>query len=129
MNIPFRRITKTPTEFEVSSNGVTLKGTVVFKERNIVLLQAQLQGEIELTCDICAEDFATILNEKIELLVSDGIYEGFDETLLFVATRPRSEPKRDSLNCSRLFTAEVTSATLLKKLVIPRSSGSGVIAL
>jgi len=87
MNIPFRRITKTPTEFEVESDGVTLKGTVVFKERNLVLLQAQLQGEIELTCDICAEDFATILNEKIELLVSDGIYQGFDENLDVVEMR------------------------------------------
>ena len=80
MNIPFRRITKTPTEFEVESDGVTLKGTVVFKERNLALLQAELSGEIVLTCDICAEDFATMLNEKIELLVSDGIYKGFDET-------------------------------------------------
>jgi len=80
MNIPFRRITKTPTAFETSAEGVTLKGNVVFKERNLALLQAELSGEIVLTCDICAEDFATMLNEKIELLVSDGIYKGFDET-------------------------------------------------
>lgn len=80
MNIPFRRITKTPTEFETSSEGVTLKGSVVFKERNLALLQAELSGEIILTCDICAEDFATMLNEKIEMLVSDGVYNGFDET-------------------------------------------------
>ena len=80
MNIPFRRITKTPTAFETSAEGVTLKGNVVFKEHNLALLQAELSGEIMLTCDICAEDFATMLNEKIELLVSDGIYKGFDET-------------------------------------------------
>ena len=80
MNIPFRRITKTPTEFNTSSEGVTLKGEVVFKERNLALLQAELSGEIMLTCDICAEDFATMLNEKIELLVSDGVYKGFNET-------------------------------------------------
>ena len=80
MNIPFRRITKTPTEFNTSAEGVTLKGDVVFKERNLALLQAELSGEIMLTCDICAEDFATMLNEKIELLVSDGVYKGFNET-------------------------------------------------
>ncbi len=80
MNIPFRRITQTPTEFNTSAEGVTLKGEVVFKERNLALLQAQLSGEITLTCDICAEDFATMLNEKIELLVSDGVYKGFNET-------------------------------------------------
>ncbi len=80
MNIPFRRITKTPTEFDTSLEGVTLKGTVVFKERNLALLQAELTGEIVLTCDICAEDFATMLNEKIELLVSNDVYKGFNET-------------------------------------------------
>lgn len=80
MNIPFKRITKTPTEFETSAGGVTLKGDVVFKERNLALLQAELSGEIMLTCDVCAEDFATMLNEKIELLVSDGVYKGFNET-------------------------------------------------
>ena len=80
MNIPFRRITKTPTEFDTSSEGVTLKGTVVFTERNLALLQAELSGEIMLTCDVCAEDFATMLNEKIELLISDGVYKGFNET-------------------------------------------------
>ena len=80
MNIPFKRITKTPTEFNTSSEGVTLRGDVVFTECNLALLQAELSGEIILTCDICAEDFATMLNEKIELLVSDGVYKGFNET-------------------------------------------------
>ena len=81
MNIPFRRITKTPTAFEVNAEGVTLKGEITFTERNLALLDAVLSGEIILTCDICAEDFATMLNEKIELLISDGIYKGFDERL------------------------------------------------
>jgi len=80
MNIPFRRITSTPTEFKVDSEGVTLEGEVVFTERNLALLKAELSGEIYLTCDICAEDFATMLNEKIELLISNGIYKGFNET-------------------------------------------------
>jgi len=80
MNIPFRRITRTPTEFNTSTEGVTLKGEVVFRERNLALLEAELKGEIILTCDICAEDFATMLNEKVELLVSDGVYKGFNDT-------------------------------------------------
>ncbi|MDA3946454.1 MAG: hypothetical protein PF439_07225 [Helicobacteraceae bacterium] len=79
MNIPFRRITKVPTEFKISADGVVLKGDVVFQERNLALLQGQLSGEITLTCDICAEDFATMLNEKIELLISNGVYKGFNE--------------------------------------------------
>ncbi len=80
MNIPFRRITSTPTAFKVDAEGVTLEGEVVFTERNLALLKAVLSGEVNLTCDICAEDFATMLNEKIELLISNGIYKGFNET-------------------------------------------------
>ena len=80
MNIPFRRITPTPTEFNIDLEGVTLKGEVSFRERNLALLKAELNGEIELTCDICAEDFATMLHEKIELLISNGVYKGFNET-------------------------------------------------
>ena len=79
MNIQFRRITPTPTEFNVNFEGMTLKGEVAFQERNLALLQADLSGEITLTCDICAEDFATMLNEKIELLISNGVYKGFNE--------------------------------------------------
>ena len=41
-------------------------------------------------------------------------------------TRPTSLPKRDSLNWSRLLRAEVMSSMLLKKLVMLRSTGSGV---
>ncbi len=80
MNIAFRRITPTPTEFDISLDGVTLKGEVSFRERNLALLIAGLNGEINLTCDICAEDFATMLHEKIELLISNGVYKGFNET-------------------------------------------------
>ncbi len=79
MNIPFRRITPTPTEFKVDLEGVTFSGEVTYTERNLALLQAVLKGEISLTCDICAEDFATMLHEKIEILISNGVYEGFNE--------------------------------------------------
>jgi len=80
MNIPFRRITPTPTEFNVNFEGMVLKGEVFFTERNLALLKAELNGELTLTCDICAEDFATMLHEKIELLISNGVYKGFNET-------------------------------------------------
>jgi len=79
MNIPFRRITPTPTDFNIDHDGVTFSGEVTYTERNLALLKAELKGEITLTCDICAEDFATMLHEKIEILISNGIYSGSDE--------------------------------------------------
>ena len=78
MNIPFRRITQTPQEFEASSEGVTLKGTLALKRHDLVLMKAHLSGSLRLPCDICAEPFDTVLDEELELLLSDGVFEGSD---------------------------------------------------
>ncbi len=79
MNIPFRRIRMTPQEFEVTQENVTFKGTLVFKRRDLVFMQAQLQGKVSVPCDICAEQFDIMLDDEVELLLSDGIYNGSDE--------------------------------------------------
>jgi len=79
MNIPFRRVTSTPQEFETTAEGVTLKGTLKLKSRDLVLMQAHLSGNLNLPCDICAEQFDTALDEEIELLVSDGVFEGSND--------------------------------------------------
>jgi uncharacterized metal-binding protein YceD (DUF177 family) len=79
MNIPFRRITTTPQEFEVSSEGVTLKGTLTLKRRELVLMEARLSGNLNLPCDICAEPFDTVLDEEVSILLSDGVFEGLDD--------------------------------------------------
>jgi uncharacterized metal-binding protein YceD (DUF177 family) len=79
MNIPFRRISKTPQEVEITSEGVTLKGTLALKSRDLVIMKAHLSGKLQLPCDICAEHFDTVLDEELELLLSDGVFEGSDD--------------------------------------------------
>jgi uncharacterized metal-binding protein YceD (DUF177 family) len=79
MNIPFRRITATPQPFEIGSEGVILKGTLESKGRDLVLMKAHLSGTLRLPCDICAEPFDTALDEEVELLLSDGVFEGSDD--------------------------------------------------
>lgn len=79
MNIPFRRITTTPQEFELDSEGVTLKGTLTLKSRDLVLMKAHLSGKLQLPCDICAEHFDTVLDEEVAILLSDGVFEGSDD--------------------------------------------------
>jgi uncharacterized metal-binding protein YceD (DUF177 family) len=81
MNIPFRRIGATPQSFEVSKDGVALKGTLVSKRRGLVFLKAYLKGSLTLPCDICAEPFDTVLDEALELLLSDGVFEGSDDDI------------------------------------------------
>lgn len=65
----------------MTSGGVTLKGTLVFKERDLVLMKAHLGGTLTLSCDVCAEDFDTMLDDELELLLSDGVYQGSTDNL------------------------------------------------
>ena len=81
MKIECRRIGKTPLEFKLENEGVTFIGTIVFQKGSLFQLNGHISGSFSAPCDICAEPFDTILDEKIEILVSDGVYEGMSETL------------------------------------------------
>ena len=100
MNIPFRRIGKTPQAVEVSHEDVVLKGTLVLKQRDLVLMQTQLQGKISVPCDICAEQFDIMLDDEVRLLLSDGIYNGFEDELDIVEMQ-------DSINMDELLHSEI----------------------
>ncbi len=100
MNIPFRRITKTPQDVEVSSEGVTLKGTLTLKGRSLVLMNAHLSGDLQLPCDICAEHFDMALDEELTLLLSDGVFEGSDDEYDVVEMQ-------DSIDMDELLHSEI----------------------
>ena len=100
MNIPFRRITKTPQDVELSSEGVTLKGTLAQKGRGLVILKAHLSGNLQLPCDICAEHFDMALDEEVELLLSDGVFEGSDDEYDVVEMQ-------DSIDMDELIHSEI----------------------
>jgi uncharacterized metal-binding protein YceD (DUF177 family) len=79
MKIPFRKIGNSPQEFELLREGVTFKGTLEHYKRGLIMLDGHIGGTFTLPCDICAENFDTILDEKLDFLLSDGIYSGHDE--------------------------------------------------
>jgi uncharacterized metal-binding protein YceD (DUF177 family) len=81
MKIECRRIGKTPLEFRLENEGVEFIGTIVFQKGSLFYLNGHIGGSFNAPCDICAEPFDTILDEKIEILISDGVYEGMDEAL------------------------------------------------
>jgi uncharacterized metal-binding protein YceD (DUF177 family) len=81
MKIEFRRIGSTPKEFDVTDGGITFKGVVEFQKRNLIVLNANILGNLEIDCDVCAKSFDIMLDEKVNLLLSDGVYEGEDDTL------------------------------------------------
>jgi len=76
MNIPFRHLGKIPQPFEISKDDIHLSGTLLRKEGDLFLMQAHMNGKLSVFCDICAEQFDIMLDDEINLLLSDGIYRG-----------------------------------------------------
>lgn len=79
MKIPFRKIGSIAQEFNILDNTVTFKGTLQHYQRGLIMLEGHINGTLAVPCDICAENFDTILDEKLKILLSDGIYNGHDE--------------------------------------------------
>ncbi len=79
MKIPFRKVGNTPQDFTLLKDKTTFKGTLEHFKHGLIMLDAHLEGAINLPCDICAENFDTILNEELKFLLSDGIFNGHDE--------------------------------------------------
>ncbi|MCK9454666.1 MAG: hypothetical protein WCY51_08895 [Sulfurimonas sp.] len=84
MKVVLRKVSSTPLEFEVTSNEMTFKGYLQYDTDKLILLKAELSGEIDVNCDICADEFKLDIDEELEFFISDGLYEKHEETLLDV---------------------------------------------
>ena len=79
MKIELRKIPFNKKEFETSCNDILLKGIFYKENPNLAKIEATLSGEIKVDCNICATPFIREINEKLKLIVTDKIYNGFDE--------------------------------------------------
>lgn len=102
MKITLRKVTKTPLDFEVESNEITFKGYLEYHQGKLILLRADLRGSLEASCDICAEDFTLLVDEKVEFFISDGIYESDDSIELDVV-----ETFDGSIDMEELLNSEI----------------------
>lgn len=78
MRILLRKVTNTPLEFELNKENITFKGYLEYHNSKLILLNANLSGNLEKPCDMCAEDMKISVNEDIEFYISDGIYKDED---------------------------------------------------
>ena len=84
MKVALRKVTKIPLDFEVSFKNINFKGYLEYHSGKLILLRADLKGFLEKSCDICAEEFELLVDEKVEFFISDGIYESGDDVELDV---------------------------------------------
>ena len=91
MKINFRKITRTPLDFNIKSNEITFKGYLQYHTNKLILLHAELKGSIDTQCSQCGEDIKLPVDDIVEFFVSDGLYrddeieidiiESFDSTV------------------------------------------------
>lgn len=79
MKIVFDKITSTSMPFEFSSEGVSCVGTLKKSGYHQVVLDAQLSGSIELSCDRCGETYHSTVDNILQLKLSDIISEDKDD--------------------------------------------------
>ncbi|MDR2341485.1 MAG: DUF177 domain-containing protein [Campylobacteraceae bacterium] len=75
MEIAFKKVSKEGLDFSLKYDTISFFGKVYQKFQTIVLLKGKIEGELEHRCDRCAEDIRLRIDEKIEMLISDGIYK------------------------------------------------------
>ena len=79
MKIELKKIPFNKGEFETSLNNVKLKGSFYKETPNIAKIEAILSGEVEVECVKCLENFTKQVNEELKLIITDRVYNGFDE--------------------------------------------------
>ncbi len=79
MIIVFDKIGSTAKPIELSSEGVTLEGTLQKSGYHQVTLDAQLSGSIEMSCDRCGDTYDYKVDNKLRLKLSDLISEDKDD--------------------------------------------------
>lgn len=79
MQIPFRRVGAEPQTFSLHKDAVEIEGVLRKQRFGLVLLEATIKGKIDVDCFRCGDTFAIMPDEKVEFLVSDGVFRGQDE--------------------------------------------------
>jgi len=79
MEIVFDKIGSTAKPIELSSEGLTLVGTLQKSGYHRVTLDAQLSGCLELLCDRCGDTFNSDIDTQLKLKLSDLVSEDKDD--------------------------------------------------
>ena len=75
MKIEFRKVPFTPKEFQIDYDSVKIEGTFCKISPSLVKIDGMLTGTIPVLCSRCGEDDTIVLDEKLDFLLSDGIYK------------------------------------------------------
>ena len=81
MKIGFAKVGTTAIPFEISKGNLNFSGTLSKFSRYLIELEAKITGDLEVTCDLCAEEFTDSVNESVKFHHSDGLSKVENESL------------------------------------------------
>ena len=74
MKIAFAKISATPVPFEISRDGLKLSGNLKRKDSKFIECKGEIKGKIPYICDRCGKEFNLDVNESVNLLLSEGVF-------------------------------------------------------
>ena len=74
MKIAFAKISASPVPFEISRDGLKLSGNLKRKDSKFVECKGEIKGKIPYICDRCGKEFDLDVNESVNLLLSEGVF-------------------------------------------------------
>lgn len=74
MKIEFRKVPFNEKDIKVKFNSVEFEGTFCKMSSTLVKIDATLSGISQISCDRCGKEEDISINEKLDFLISDGIY-------------------------------------------------------
>ena len=88
MKIEFRKIPLHESDFELYYDSVKFSGTFSKISAKLAKIEGTLVGPCEVDCYKCGTTFTKDLNDKVNFLVSDGVYsnKSEDEDLVVIET-------------------------------------------
>lgn len=75
MKIEFRKVPQAPKEFDSELDSVKIEGTFCKISPSLVKIDGALTGKTTVQCARCGEENTINLDEKLNFLISDGIYK------------------------------------------------------
>ena len=74
MKIAFAKISASPVPFEISQNGLKFSGNLKRKDSKFIECKGEIKGKIPYICDRCGKEFDLDVNESVNLLLSEGVF-------------------------------------------------------
>ena len=84
MKIEFWKVPINSTEFQIESNSVKFLGNFSKISNKLVKIEGQIKANCEVLCCKCGNQFNIDIDEKSNLMVSDGIYSSQNEDEDFI---------------------------------------------